>query len=824
MRIVNGSSSEEHRGGEIYFLGERMEIRRYDLHLDINDVERSYEGAERIHLQAEGKPLVLNTVDLEIRKLRVNGVESAYSVDFAKEELTVETNARGETTVELEFAGTIGRALTGFYAAETEETEMFTTQFESSGARRTFPCFDQPACKAQFCLSLTIREHLDAVSNMPVQSEARSDGKKTVTFETTPAMSTYLLYFGIGEFDEKRVGCDGKEIILIAPRGRLTKSDFPLEIAAKSLRFCEEYFDIVFMLPKMHLISVPEFAAGAMENWGAVTMREVFLRMDSSTSRRYRKLTAEVIAHEIVHFWFGNLVTMKWWNDLWLNESFATFMSYKMVNQMYPEWDAWSDFVLMRTEAALRGDSLAHSHPIEADVQDPDAVAQIFDEISYGKGGSILRMIESYIGEHSFRDGIRQYLKKFSYGNAVGEDLWNSLEEVSAQPVNRIMEDWIRKKGYPVVRVSKRGDKLHLEQEQFLLAEADSDSTWPIPLTVGRKTKTESVLYDRKTLDLDAPGFTKLNVDQTGFYRVSYDEEILKEILSDLNELSDLDRWGIVNDLFAFLLSGRISLRTYLDSLKMFEKESTRVAVEEISGQLSRLFLLLPGPTVLAEFSKKFLRIQLERLGERRADEPENDAILRGTLSRELVIRDPEVASKLSSRFSAFRDSDPDMRSAIAMAEALTHNSITSLFEQFHSGESDEDRTKLISSMGWLHGEENLSKAMELIRTEEIKRQDRPVFYVSASANPKAREFMLDHLEPAIRELQKVFIGTGTPSRTVEQIIPLLGIGRERRLLDVVQKLSMPDIEMGIGKGTELLRIYSKFVNRCTQECMAPLE
>jgi len=278
-----------------------------------------------------------------------------------------------------------------------------------------------------------------------------------------------------------------------------------------------------------------------------------------------------------------------------------------------------------------------------------------------------------------------------------------------------------------------------------------------------------------------------------------------------------LDRWGVVSDLHAFLISGRIRLDMYLDRMKTFCKESDHLVVEELSNELSRLHLLLPDNASLVEFSKTFLKKQLERLGGRKANESENDAILRGTLARELSIIDPEFVSKLAPNFAAFHDSDPDMRGAIALAEGVTHNSFSSLHEQFRSSQNDEDRTKLISAMGWLRGDANLGKAVELIRTGEIKKQDIPAFYVSGSANPKARGFMLDNLERAVKKLQEVFVGTGTASRTLEQVIPLLGIGREDQVLEQVEKLCSPDIEKGLTKGRELLQIYSRFVDNCTK-------
>jgi tricorn protease interacting factor F2/3 len=791
-----------------------MKIEKYEIYFDLNDSAYSYEGRAHIYLEAEDERLILNAVDLEIKKVLVNGKETAFSLNQAKEELSVEALLKGETTVDIEFMGDISRTLTGFYLSKLEESEMFTTQFESSGARRAFPCVDHPAYKARFSLSLTIREDLDAISNMPVQSIRRINGRKTITFEETPRMSTYLLYIGVGKFEERAESYPKGEVILVAPKGHLTPSHFPLEVAKGSLLFFEDYFAIDYMLPKLHLISVPEFAAGAMENWGAITMRKVYMDVDSSTSGRYRKLTAEVIAHEIAHQWFGDLVTMKWWNDLWLNESFATFIAYKAVNRMFPEWDSWGEFLISRTGSALKGDALVHSHPIDADVKDPSSVAQIFDEISYGKGGSILRMIESYVGEGNFRDGIRNYLQKHAYANAMGKDLWNAIEEVSGLPVSKIMEAWIKTQGYPLVTVTRKGNKLHLEQQQFFLGEEESDQRWPIPITVRRKRDMESILFEGKDIEIDGTDFLKLNPDQTGFYRVGYDEETLRNILSNQSELSNLDRWGVVNDLYALLISGKMDLGQYLNHMEAFKAESNRVVVEEVANQLSRLCLLLPDHSALGEFSKKFFRAQLERLGDRQENEPENDTILRGTLSRERSIVDQAFASKLSGLFLTFQDADPDMRSAVALAEAIAHNDFSALHRQLRWSISDEDRMKLINAMGWLHGHENLKSVVELIRNEEIKKQDTFLFYLSASANPKAREFMLDHLEFAVKQLKAVFVDTGTPSRTLEQMIPLLGIGRKDRVMNRVNQLRSPDIETGIRKGTELLEIYSKFVNK----------
>jgi tricorn protease interacting factor F2/3 len=793
-----------------------MKIEKYELHLDVNDAEYSYTGKEKIFLEAEDETLVLNSVGLEIRRILVNGQESRFDLREAAEELLIEGQLRGKTAVEIEFSAKISRSLSGFYLAKgpQPEAEMLTTQFESSGARRAFPCLDHPAYKARFSLSLTIREDLEAISNMPIASRQSGGGKKTITFEETPRMSTYLLYFGIGRFDERVEKVDGKQVILAAPKGLLTSSRFPTDISKESLRYYEDYFAFPYMLPKLHLISVPQFAAGAMENWGAITMREIYLDIGPSTSGRYRKLTAEVIAHEVVHHWFGDLVTMKWWNDLWLNESFATFMAYKVVDHLFPEWDSWGDFVIARTAAAMSGDALAHSHPIDVEVKNPNEVAQIFDDISYGKGGSVLRMLESYVGEAAFRNGLRAYLLKHAYDNAVGQDLWNAIEKSSGQPVIRIMESWVKTQGYPMITAQEKEGKIVLQQERFFLGDGKSEQIWPVPLTIQRRGTSESVLMEAANLEVGQADFIKLNADETGFYRVRYDERLWGNILSNRDQLSRLDIWGLINDLYAFLISGRMNLTDYLHRVEAFAGATDRLVVEEIAGQYSRLGLLLPENKAVAERARRFFRTHLERIGEKKEGESQNISILRGLLSRERSIVDPEFARQLSGLSKNFSQADPDLRAAVALSEALAHNDFSALQRLLAGSKSDEDKAKLIAAMGWLQGDENLGRGLELIKSEGIKKQDTFIFYGAAAANPKGREFIFQHLSFAVRQLRTDFADTGAPSRILEQIIPLIGIGREKEMVDMLERLRSPDIETGIEKGKEFLGIYSKFAAR----------
>ena len=531
---------------------------------------------------------------------------------------------------------------------------------------------------------MEIDSELDAISNMPILKEELSGQRKTVKFQETPIMSTYLLYLGVGKFDTRSVKRKNTEIILAAPKGEMSKSDFPLEIAASVLDRFEEYFGIDYVLPKVHLISVPEFAAGAMENWGAITFREIYLSIDDSTSSFSYKATGEVIAHELAHQWFGNLVTMEWWNDLWLNESFATFMAYKILTEIHPEWDTLGDMVRLRTEGALKSDALKNSHPIDADVKSPDDIAQIFDEISYGKGASILRMIEGYVGENNFRDGIRKYLQENKYGNAKGSDLWSSIEKVSGMPVSKVMEAWIKIKGYPAVTVSDTGGKYELSQEQFLIAGGRTDQIWPIPLTYYENGSKRSVLFEKRQMSIDHSGYLKLNANYSGFYRTIYDQKSFETVSGNIENLTNLDLWGLASDSYNLLLAHMEKART------------------------------------------------------------------------------------------------------------------------------DEDRTRIFGAMGWLRKEEELAMALDLIRTGKVKKQDTRRFYIGATACPESRIFMFNNMDYAIRQLREVFVGTRTPARALEEMVPVLGIGREDEMKKLLQRYSTQDMATGVKKASELLTVNNR--------------
>ena len=757
-----------------------------------------------------GQEIRLDSVDISVHSVKLSGKEAIFTLIPEEQALSIENTYGKDAILEIEFGGSIPRLLTGLYLAKAKNGNIFTTQFESTGARRMFPCIDHPEYKATFDISVEIDGDLDAISNMPSSSEVKNGARKTIKFQRTPRMSTYLLYLGVGKFDTRSVKRKKTEVILAAPMGELSKSDFPLEIAAKVLDQFEDYFGIDFALPKVHLISVPEFAAGAMENWGAITFREVYLSIDDSTSSFSYKATGEVIAHELAHQWFGNLVTMKWWNDLWLNESFATFMSYKVLTKIHPEWDTMGDMVLLRTEGALKSDSLKDTHPIDADVKSPDDIAQIFDEISYGKGASILRMIEGYVGEKNFRDGIRKYLQDNKYGNAKGSDLWSSIENVSGMPVSRVMESWIKKKGYPIVEVSYSNEGTELKQEQFLVSGGKTPQTWPIPLTYYRGRKVEAMLLESSQSKFPGHNPVKLNANFSGFYRTTYSKEQYEEIVSGIGNLSHLDIWGLANDTYYAMLSGRLSTSEYISRIRKIWESKEPIVINEITGELHSLFLVSPESKVIKAAAKEFSRMHLTRMGEKIKGEPINTSVARASLKSTLVLVDSDFAKVQGKKFSNYFDVDPDERTSVAVSFALNGGDFQTMLSAFENSKTDEDRTRLLSAMGWLQTDEDLGKALDLIRNGKVKKQDTARFYIGASQSPGSRNYMFENMDYAIRQLREIYVGSRVPARTLETIVPLLGIGREEATKEKLAQFKTQDMLVSVKKAQELLSVYSR--------------
>ena len=581
----------------------------YDLRLDVTDLElrevknengstalaqNPYSGTVEIDVEIlePTDRIVLNAKQITIIEAALSDaadapVVVAVETDEEHERVTLILNgvARvGSATLTLQFESVMETPTEAhglyqsLYATGGEKKLMATTQFEATDARRCLPCFDEPALKATFRATLTVPSDVVALSNTdPVTVTDNTDGTKTVEFAETPVMSTYLLAFVIGDLVsiEQRTKRD-VAVRIWSVRESIGNATFALQCATETLEDLEDYFETPYALGKLDNVAIPDFAAGAMENWGLVTYREQGVIVPPSASVFMKRYSASVIAHEIVHQWFGNLVTMGWWTYLWLNEAFATFVSSIVVDRFHPDWDAWDEFVAKCKVGGASLDSLQSSHPIEVEVEDTNQIAEIFDMISYQKGSAVLRMLETYTTPEGFRKGVVLYLRRNAYGNAATADLLQAMEDATELPVVEVFTPWLTQTGHPVLRLERDGATLTISQERFLLDRnpdvSNADTTmWPVPVSIvfGPDNDVSTFLLDGAStrIRLGAEDDAVLvNPGQTGFYRVRYDETSIRLLAEALAEgtVPTADRIGFFDDAYKLVRTGYLPVVDFL--------------------------------------------------------------------------------------------------------------------------------------------------------------------------------------------------------------------------------------------------------------------
>ncbi|RDA91051.1 hypothetical protein CP533_6116 [Ophiocordyceps camponoti-saundersi (nom. inval.)] len=595
--------------------------RHYDLTLEPDLAKFTFDGTVIIDLDVvqDSSSISLNTLEIDVHSAKVScdgktvSSEPRISYDENKQVTKFDFDGSlpkgGHAQLEIKFTGQLNDKMAGFYRSTYKREDgsqgiLATTQMEPTDARRAFPCFDEPALKAKFTVTLVAEKPLTCLSNMDVASESdvAEGSKKSVRFNTSPPMSTYLVAFIVGELNYIESRDFRVPVRVYAPPGQnIENGRFSLDLAVKTLRFYERVFGIDFPLPKMDQVAIPDFAQGAMENWGLITYRVVDVLLDEKASGAATKeRVAEVVQHELAHQWFGNLVTMDWWEGLWLNEGFATWASWYSCNVFYPEWHVWQTYVTDNLQSALSLDSLRSSHPIEVPVKRADEINQIFDAISYSKGSCVLRMISVYLGEDTFLDGVRRYLKKHAYGNTQTGDLWAALSEASGKPVQDIMTAWTKKVGFPVVTVTEddKAGTFKVKQNRFLRTgdvKPDEDQVL-YPIFLGLRTSdgvdTELALTERETvLKLPRGDFFKLNANHSGIYRTSYTPERLEKLGRAARDghLTVEDRAGMLADAGALATSGYQKTSGLLSLLQGFGSESEFVVWNEIISRLSAI-------------------------------------------------------------------------------------------------------------------------------------------------------------------------------------------------------------------------------------------
>lgn len=683
----------------------------YQLSLELEREERKFKGIVTMagELVTGSSAISIHAKDLKIESVIIDGKQADFSRGQHDEiSVTQRGLTEGKHIVVTSFSGTITDAMHGLYPCYYEhdgtKKELLATQFESHHAREVFPCIDEPEAKATFDVTLTTEQKVTVLGNQPIEWQREENDKLVTCFKTTPRMSTYLLAWVTGEMQSKTgKTSSGVEVGIWATQAQRPEAlDFALEHSIKSIEFFDEYFDTPYPLPKCDQVALPDFSSGAMENWGLVTYREVALLADPATTTVASKhYIATVISHELSHMWFGNLVTMKWWNNLWLNESFATLMEYVAVDAIHPEWNAWLDFASNETIMALRRDAIEGVQPVQVDVNHPDEISSLFDgAIVYAKGARLMRMCQEYIGHEAFRTGLASYFKEFAYKNTDDDDLWRHLSEASGKNIGLLMNTWIAQSGYPVVSVDSEG----LSQQQFFIGpHGGSNQLWPIPL--GSET-TEDIpaLLETNELRMPIAEDERLNIKDASHFITKYSPEHLARLLLKLPTFDEIGRLQLLHEQSLLARGELISSADLIPLIQAYKDESAQSVWDIMALSLRELRKFVEtdeeAENKLKKLCLSLARPQFERLGwEVRPGEVERDTKLRSLIIGLMLYgEDPEAEERCLELYQlGVTAIDPELRSlviatTVKLADDETIiNELLDIYKSTHSADLRDD-------------------------------------------------------------------------------------------------------------------------------------
>ena len=607
---------------------------KYSIRIKPDLTKLTFSGSEAVKIEVRQpvRELVLNALELQITSASVDEKDiapAAVKLDAKEETLKIalpEELPAGTHTLTLSFTGKINQQGQGLFYARYQEQgtnaqkTMLGTQFEATDARRLFPCWDEPSFRARFQLTAVVPENFLAVSNMPVESEDKIASGKEVHFAMSPSMSTYLNVFVAGELDLVETKVGDTQIRVITTKGKSEQGRYALQASAQILQYYNEYFGTPYPLPKLDQIAIPGGFGGAMENWGGITYFESALLFDpEKSSETTKQIIYEVLAHEMAHMWFGDLVTMAWWDNLWLNEGFASWMGTKCTTHFNPQWEVWLKKGVPRDptrrvgipkEAAMEGDAFSTTHPIQQKIATEAEANSAFDDITYKKGQSFLRMLESFLGEEVFRDGIRKYIAKHKYSNTTTADLWNSLGEASGKPVGDISAGWTEQPGFPVITVARKdGAKVGLTQERFTIHFPKAPAQqWKVPVTysLGDNAPATLLMTDKTAEIANVPvdRMIKLNVDGAGYYRVQYDAGSWKQLLNQFPKFDVADRVNLLSDAWAFVQANRAPLSLYFGAIEKLPPAAELAEREQVINAFDYIDRLLLGTPTRESVSK----------------------------------------------------------------------------------------------------------------------------------------------------------------------------------------------------------------------------
>jgi len=770
---------------------------RYDIQIEPDLTASTFVGEETVEVTVREPTaeIVLNAADLTIRVAAIEDgtrqrLVASIRLDEASERAVLrfaEPLHAGPWRLCLAFSGVLSDKLRGFYRSTFTRSDgskalLAVTQFEATDARRAFPCWDEPSFKAAFQLTLVIDEGLAAISNTAIASVRRvpANGKQVVTFAPTIPMSTYLVAFVIGSLGATdAVDVGGIPIRVWAVPGKRHLAAFALEVAAFSLRFFREYYGVAYPGDKLDLIAIPDFAFGAMENLGAITFRETALLVDEpSASHAELARVAHVVVHEIAHMWFGDLVTMAWWNGLWLNEAFATFMEVLAVDAWKPAWGRWENFGVSRA-AAFATDGLRSSRPIEFEVAAPKDAEAMFDVLTYEKGGAVVRMLEQYLGPAVFRAGVRTYLAAHQFANAETTDLWKALGDASGQPIPQMMEGWIFRQGYPLVTVEAEGagEIVRFSQRPFLYLDDGGDTTasWHVPITYRARVNDE-VVHGRLLLSTGdgrvsfprKPDWVVANEGGHGFYRVRYGSELLAALLSAPAEtMKPIERFNLVNDAWAATLAGMLPAKHFLDLTARFKRETDRHVWTSVVASLGYLARILP-----LDLRPDLERLARDRLGDvaarlgwsLRPEESDLVRELRGEILRAMgtLGNDPQVQRVARERYAsgeATSTLDPNVLTAVIgiVAHAGGEAEYDQFLARFKAAQTPQDEQRYLRALADFRTPDLILRTLDLSLNGEVRTQDAPFLVRDLLLSVHSRELAWAFVKEHWEEMERLY-------------------------------------------------------------------
>lgn len=719
-----------------------FEPKHYALELELRREERSFSGTVVIEGYKTGaSPIVLHAKELAITSIVVDDSSVPYSVKG--DELTINANfPPGDYQLTLRFTGRITDSMHGLYPCYFEvdgtKKELLATQFESHHAREVFPCVDEPEAKATFNLTLITESGVNVLSNMPLLSSQVLGLRSRTVFQQSPRMSTYLLAFVVGELQKKSATSKhGVEVNVWSTKAQtLSSLDFALGIATRAVDFYDNYFDTPYPLPKADHVAIPDFSAGAMENWGLITYRESALLAEPNAAQDTKEYVASVIAHELSHQWFGNLVTMRWWNNLWLNESFASVMEYVCVDALEPDWRVWDNVTMQEGVHALKRDAVDGVQAVQTDVRHPDEIGTLFDvAIVYAKGARLMRMMLEYVGTDTFRKGLQAYFEKHAYSNTEADDLWNAMGAASGKDVAGLMNAWISQPGYPIVTVEED----RLTQQRFFIGEhAPSDAVWPIPLFSNDSSLPE--LFKGSSLDITTPRNVLFNTGDRAHFITRYDSTRLTALRQQIaySEISAVDRLRLLHEQSLLVEAELLDAGELVPLLLAYRKNEEEPVWAMVSAVARGLRGFVESDTAATErlrsFYKELVRLPYGRLGwHAKAGEPVADTQLRADILNLVVhSHDDAMAAEAEAIFGStpLENIDANIRVSVLRAvldrqkDDTMFDKLFATYKETSSPELKQDLMYGLASVATDHARQTLFIALKdtsFIRPQDMK-------------------------------------------------------------------------------------------------------